>query len=151
MSARLQRLEDRADIIELIAKYGPIVDAGEGRLLGELWTKTGRYEIGDDFAFEAGDLAGLTELPTHQAYLAAGCAHVLTTPTVQLSGDRAIAVNHSVVLVRAGEHWVADRVSANEWHFTRTVLGWRVELRQNRLLNGDVVARGLLAPPALRG
>lgn len=150
VEARLRALEDRAELQELIAKYGPIVDSGDGALLEELWTSDGRYLIGDEFALTSAEMPSLTELPSHQAYLASGCAHVLTAPTVQVSGDTAIGVNHSVVLVRDGERWVADRVSSNEWHFSRAEAGWRVSLRKNRLLDGDAAARALLTPPGLR-
>ncbi|WP_427869535.1 nuclear transport factor 2 family protein [Leucobacter luti] len=145
LAERLGVLEDRAEISDLVARYGPIVDSGSGAALGEIWTPDGRYEVGDEFALAGPDVPGLTELPPHQAYLREGCAHVLTPAAVRLDGDEASAVNHSVVLVRRGEQWIADRVSANEWRFARTAAGWRVTLRRNRLLDGDEAARGLFA------
>lgn len=148
--ARLRALEDRAELAELIARYGPIVDAGQGELLGELWTPDGRYAIGDEFSLAGEQVPALTELPDHRAYLAAGCGHLLTAPTLRVDGDSATGVNHSFVLVRDGERWVVDRASANEWTFTRTAEGWRVALRRNRLLDGSPEARALLTPPALR-
>lgn len=144
LAARLRAIEDRVEIAELIARYGPIVDAGAGELLTELWTPEGRYTVGDEFLLVGDKVAELTELPSHVSYLERGCAHVLTTPTVRVSGDHARAANHSVVLVREGAAWVADRVSANAWHFERTSAGWRVALRQNKLLDGSVAARDLL-------
>ena len=63
-----------------------------------------------------------------------GCAHILSPPRVQLDGDRAEAINHSIVLVKRGETWVAERVSANRWELGRTTAGWRVVKRTNRLL-----------------
>lgn len=143
---RVQRLEDRAEIADLIARYGPIVDAGEGGQLAELWSDDGEYVIGDEYRFTGNQITGLTELEAHQNYLAAGCAHMLSSPQVMLDGDCAVAVNHSAVLIREGQRWVADRVSANRWELERKPEGWRVSRRSSALLDGEEAARELLAP-----
>lgn len=145
---RLQRLEDRAEIADLIARYGPAVDSGAGAELVELWTADGEYRIGADAVVPADDIASLVEWDTHREYLAAGCAHVLSAARIEIDGDRATAANHSVVFVHRDAGWVADRVSANRWELVRTEGGWRVHLRENRLLDGADAARALLAPPA---
>ena len=74
--ARLQLLEDRADIADLIAQFGPAVDALEGDRLGALWAPDGGYLVGDEFALWGTEVRALTELPAHQAYVAKGCGHV---------------------------------------------------------------------------
>lgn len=146
---RIQRLEDRAEIADLIARFGPIVDSGNGEKLTELWADDGEYRVGDEYTFVGGEIARLTDLETHQAYLARGCSHILTAPDITINGDQAYAVNHSVVLIRAGEGWVADRVSANQWEMKRTVQGWRVVRRSNALLDGSEAARALLVQERL--
>lgn len=148
LERRLRRLEDRAEIADLIACYGPAVDSGAGAELPRLWTADGEYRIGPDAVVTADQLSGLVAWDTHQEYLAAGCAHVLSPPRIELDGDRASAANHSVVFVHRESGWVADRVSANRWELVRTADGWRVHLRENRLLDGAEAARALLAPPA---
>lgn len=148
MEARLRRLEDRAEIADLLARYGPAVDSGVGEELTELWTADGEYRIGADAVIPAAEMPSLVEWDTHQGYLAAGCAHVLSPPRIELDGDRAMAVNHSVVFIHRGEHWVPERVSANCWELHRGPDGWRVFLRENHLLDGAEAARALLAPPA---
>ncbi|WP_194420679.1 nuclear transport factor 2 family protein [Microbacterium abyssi] len=140
---RLQALEDRAEIAALIARYGPAVDSGDGDAVRALWTDEGTYVI-DDVTLDAGGIRTLTELPTHQEYMSAGCAHVISAPRIQLTGDAAVATTHSVVMIHDGERWNAERVSANRWELARTVDGWRVSRRRNHLLNGAAAARALL-------
>jgi hypothetical protein len=149
LESRLRRLEDLAEIADLIARYGPAVDAGVGDELSRLWTLDGEYRIGADVVVPAAHLPEIVDFETHREYLAAGCAHVLSPPRVEFDGDRAVAVNHSVVFVRRGLRWEAERVSANRWELQRTIGGWRVMLRENHLLDGDAAARALLAPPTL--
>lgn len=142
---RLRVVEDRASIADLIAQYGPIVDSGEGKHLRNLWSAEGTYRVGEEYVFTAEELSALTELSAHQEYLTRGCAHFLSAPTIEVRGDEAVAVNYSVVLMREGESWVADRVSANRWNLQRTTGGWRVIDRSNALLDGGQRAREILA------
>jgi hypothetical protein len=82
----------------------------------------------------------MVEGAAHQGLLAEGVAHVMGLPRVTVDGDRAVAVNQSVVH-RRGEVW---RVAANRWELVRTPLGWQVASRVNRLLDGSAEARELL-------
>ncbi len=145
LARRLQVLEDRAAISDLIARYGPAADAGDAEAVAALWTPDGTYRF-DDTVLDADGIAALVTIPTHREYLRRGCAHVISAPRIDLDGDTAVAVTHSVVLVRDGETWVAERVSANRWELMRTAAGWSVHHRRNRLLDGAAAARELLAP-----
>ena len=141
---RLQALEDRAEIVDLIASYGPHADSGNGRAIEEMWDAQGTYSF-DTTTLEHSQLAGLVEFETHQNYMAAGCAHILTPPTVRIDGDCAVAINYSLVFVNREEPWLAERVSSNRWHLVRTEAGWRVAKRENRLLTGNPKAWELLS------
>jgi hypothetical protein len=46
VEARLQALEDREAIRELIASYGPLADSGAADALSQLWVEDGRYAVG---------------------------------------------------------------------------------------------------------
>ncbi len=142
---RLLALEDRAAIVDLIASYGPSADSGNGMAIEAMWTVEGTYTF-DTTTLAQPELAGLVDLQTHRDYMAAGCAHVLTAPSVIIDGDTAVAMNHSLVFVRRSEPWVAERVSANRWSLVRTEAGWRVAKRENGLLTGNESARGLFTP-----
>ncbi|WP_427006154.1 nuclear transport factor 2 family protein [Pseudarthrobacter sp. H2] len=144
LERRIRALEDRASIAELIASYGPYADAGNGEGIGSLWADGGTYTF-DATRLQHPDIAGLVELESHRGLMAAGCAHVLSAPSVRIQGDTAVAANHSIVLVRRSETWVAERVSANRWNLVRTEAGWRVASRDNRLLTGGEWARELFA------
>lgn len=144
---RIRTLEDRFAIIDLIARYGPAADSGDAMGLTALWAEGGEYSF-DSTVLTHDELAGLIDLDSHRALMAAGCGHVLSTPQIDLAGDRAVAVNHSVVLARHDDRWEAVRVSANRWELVRTPAGWRVKNRANRLLDGSGAARALLSRPA---
>ncbi len=145
LEERLRILEDRAAIADLISRYGPAVDSGDGEAAAALWTDDGEY-VFDDTALDIEGIRGLTGLPSQRAYMAAGCAHVLSAPRIDLRADVATAVTHSVVLVHDGPAWTAVRVSANRWELVRTGDGWRIRSRMNRLLDGSAAARRLLVP-----
>jgi len=142
---RIRRLEDIEAIRNLIASYGPLADVGDAQGVAALWTEDGSYSVGD-FGEAKGweHIAALILSDTHQQLLTKGCGHILTAPHITLDGDRARAVNHSVVLRNAGHSHEAWRVSANRWELVRTYNGWRVQHRLNRPLNGESTARALL-------
>lgn len=145
LERRLRALEDRAEIAELIASYGPAVDSGAGDAVAALWSPEGTYQF-DETVLDADGIRSLVDYDTHVGYMRRGCGHILSAPRIVLDGDSAVAVTHSAVLVREGERWVAERVSANRWELTRTDEGWRVQRRRNSLLDGSAIARELLSP-----
>lgn len=144
--ARLQALEDREAIRDLIASYGPLADSGDAEGVAGLWTADGVYAV-DGFPEARGHaaIAALITGPVHQGLMARGCAHLLGAPVIDLAGDCATARCHSVVLAKAGEAWEPVRVAANRWELARTPDGWRVTHRDNALLDGRAAARGLFA------
>lgn len=145
LERRLRALEDRAEIAELIASYGPAVDSAESDAVAALWTDDGTYQF-DETVLDADGIRALVAYDTHVEYMRRGCGHILSAPRIVIDGDTAVAVTHSAVLVRDGERWVGERVSANRWEFVRTDAGWRVQRRQNRLLDGATAAQDLLRP-----
>lgn len=145
LERRLRALEDERDIRQLIASYGPAVDTGDAEATAALWTTDGSYSVaGTDTFLGAQAVGDLVRIPGHRAYLAQGCAHVLSTPVVELAGDRATASCYSRLYLHQDGHWIVARVSANRWELERTDAGWRVRSRENRLLDGSEVARALL-------
>lgn len=143
---RLQALDDREAIRNLIASYGPLADSGDAQGVALLWTEDGVYAV-DGFPEARGHaaIAALINGPVHQALMVRGCAHVLGAPVIALEGDSATARCHSVVLAKAGDAWEAVRLAANRWELARTPEGWRVTRRDNALLDGREAARVLFA------
>ena len=147
LAARLQALEDREAIRDLIASYGPLADSGDAAGVAALWVEDGVYAVGGMGEARGREaIAALIEGPVHQALMAAGCAHVLGPAEIQLDGDQATASGHSLVFRRADEAFEVYRVSANLWTLIRTEAGWRVQRRDNRLLDGSDAAHALLNP-----
>lgn len=144
LERRVRALEDRAEIADLIARYGPAADSGDADAVAAIWEEDGTYQF-DDTVLDAEGIRELVAIPTHVEYLRRGCAHILSAPRIEIDGDDAVAVTHSVVMLREGERWIGERVSANRWELHRTAQGWRVRARRNRLLDGDAAARELLA------
>lgn len=157
LARRIAELEDREQIARLVSRYGPAVDAGSSTDTAALWADGGRYAyaIDGELAVLEGreSVADMVDGDLHQSIIDAGAGHVLTNPSVELDGDRAVAWNHSM-LVRhdpdSGRYYV-DRLAANRWLLRRTPDGWLVEERVNRLLDGSSDARELLSSQAEHG
>lgn len=148
---RLQALEDREAIRELVASYGPLADSGDATGVGALFAEDGAYAVGGmGEAKGRAAIAGLIAGPIHQGLMAAGCAHLLGPVAIDLDGDRAVARGHSVVLRRGGDGFEAYRVSANRWELERRDGQWLVLRRDNALLDGNAEARSLFNRQAAR-
>ncbi|GAA4488032.1 hypothetical protein GCM10023171_26810 [Microbacterium panaciterrae] len=144
LERRLLALEDRAEIGELIARYGPAVDSGDGAAVAALWAPNGTYRF-DDVELDATGVRALVSYPTHMDYMERGCAHILSAPRISIDGDTAVAITHSAVMIHDGTRWLGERVSANRWELRRLPEGWRVQRRVNRLLDGAPEARLLFS------
>lgn len=144
LEARVRLLEDQVAIYQVMMGYGPAVDAGESRLAASRWTEDGEYDaqVGAWHSREA--IAGMVEGPMHQEIIAGGSAHVTAMPYVVIDGDRAVATAYAQLCRAADGDFRVWRVTATRWELVRTVDGWRVERRVNRLLDGDAAARELL-------
>lgn len=148
---RLRALEDREAIRDLIARYGPLADSGDAAGAAALFTVDGVYAVaGFGEARGRAAIAAMLEGKTHRALIADGCAHVLGPVAIELDGDRATAVGHSVVCRHTGGTFEVHRVAANRWELVRTEAGWRAARRDNALLNGSDASRALLSVPAPR-
>lgn len=146
---RLQALEDREAIRDLIARYGPLADSNNAAGVAALWAEHGSYVVtGMAVARGRQAIAGLIDGPLHQQLLEDGCAHLLGPVTITLHGDTASAHGHSIVFRHGPTGFEVHRVSANRWQLTRTADGWQVSHRENALLDGDAAARALLDQPA---
>jgi hypothetical protein len=144
LERRLQGLEDRMAIYQLIATYGPVADSGSGDVVAKMWTRDGSYDSGVGIfqgAAAVGDMLSQGEL--HRTLMAGGCAHLTTLPMLRVEGDRAIAVCHGQLLRRKGDGFEIWRATAVKWTLARSAAGWRVEKRENRLLDGSRPAQEL--------
>lgn len=148
LEARLRRLEDERDIRQLVAAYGPLVDAGAATEVAGLWTRDGVYDVDEVYLEGHDQLAAMVLSKAHQSWIKAGCAHVVGPVHVTVDGDTAIAVGHSLMVVQDDGRFIIRRATANHWEFVRTSEGWRVSRRTNRVLDGRPESPTLLAAGA---
>lgn len=155
LRAELRRLADVVEITQLIAQYGPNVDSGAADETARLWTEAGVFSVvGGERTFSMNGRAAIAAMVSgagHQSLIAAGAAHVLTTPHVVVSGDEATGRSYALNIrwdPAAERFWVA-RVSANLWKLVRTDHGWHILERTNANLDGAEHSRSILSPAPL--
>ncbi|WP_217634441.1 nuclear transport factor 2 family protein [Herbiconiux ginsengi] len=148
LAKRVQELEDRLAIAQLIASYGPAADAGLPHVVIQMFEANSPFDAAPGLRMEGHpDILAHLLAPEHKQLLANGAAHVLSAPFIQLDGDRATATAYSQVLYRdeANDGFRTWRISANRWEWHRTPDGWKVTGRVNRPLDGTPAARELFA------
>lgn len=142
--ARLRQLEDERDIARLIASYGPAVDAGDPEAAAGLWASDGTYDV-DGWRMQGrADVHAMVDSSAHQDLVAKGCCHFLGPCVVTVTGDSAVAVCESLVLVRDGNGYRVWRCTANHFVLRRVDGRWRIGARTSRILDGNPDAHALL-------
>jgi uncharacterized protein (TIGR02246 family) len=142
--ARLRRLEDDRDIRQLIASYGPAVDAGDADAAARLWSSDGVYDV-DGWRMEGRtDIHAMVRSAAHQNLVAKGCCHFLGPCVVTVSGDEAVAVCESLVLIRDGDGYRVWRATAHHFALRRIDEQWQITTRTSRVLDGNPEARTVL-------
>ncbi|MFX1757314.1 MAG: nuclear transport factor 2 family protein [Corynebacterium sp.] len=144
---RVQLLEDKAAIHEVLTAYGPAVDAGDADAVGELWAEDAVYDV-DVRVMEGRDaITEMVRTRPHQDYINEGCGHLLDPVHIRVDGDTAVATCHSLLLRRNvdADSFRVWRVTANRFELARIDGRWKIKLRIARVLNGSAEARELLA------
>ncbi|MGO8863721.1 MAG: nuclear transport factor 2 family protein [Acidimicrobiales bacterium] len=148
---RVRRLEDEAAIQRLIMTYGPAADAGLTSVAANVWLEDGVYDWDADGVPHAGSAAvdHMLQGEGHQGLIAHGVAHFAGPLLVEVDGDRATALNYSLVMRREDGRFFLWRVSAVRWDLQRVGSAWKVRRRTNRLLNESGAGRGLFGETLL--
>ncbi len=144
LEARLRKLEDEVAIARLIASYGPLVDAGSASEVADLWEPDGVYDVDELVMTGRDEIASMVQSPNHQRWIAGGCAHFVGPAVVTVTGDEAVAVCHSLMIVNQDGQFVVRRATANHWKLRRSEDGWQVAVRTNRVLDGRPESPALL-------
>jgi hypothetical protein len=145
LDVRLRRLEDESAIQRLVMSYGPAADAGESSFAAGLWLEDGEYDWDANGEPHRGSGAVDTMLQTggHRQLMSEGVAHFGGPLLVEVDGDRATAVNYSLIMRRDEQRFYLWRVSAVRWDLERFGSTWRVRRRTNRLLDETGAGREL--------
>lgn len=144
LEARVAELEDERAIRELVAAYGPLVDAGRADEVADLWTTDGVYDVDEMYLGDQDAIRAMVAGEAHQGLIARGAAHFLGPVHVTLEGDEARAVCHSVLVVHHRERFLVARAGVHLFRLLRTEAGWRVLRRTTRVLDGGEESRVLL-------
>ncbi len=145
LEVRIARLEDEAEIRRLIMLYGPAADAGLTSLAAGVWFEDGVYDWDAGGEPHAGRSAvdEMLQGNGHQGLIAHGVAHFSGPLLMDVAGDRATAINYSLIMRREDERFFLWRVSAVRWDVERTGSSWKVRRRTNRLLDASGAGRRL--------
>lgn len=137
LQARVCRLEDESAITKLLMSYGPAADAGLTAFAGQLWLEDGVYDWDADGEPHQGSAAvdAMLQGDRHQGLIGRGVAHFGGPPMIDVDGDRAVALNYSLIMRREQDRYFLWRVSAVRWDVERVDSQWRVRRRTNRLLD----------------
>ena len=159
IEARLRAVEDRLEILNLIASHPPSADTGADYYTVQVYTEDGVFDRGEHLTGAKGnqEIAAIMKMPGHQAAIAGGLAHFAGLPHIALDGDSAVVTSYLQILtpnasaepVEVPNHGASKgfrihRVAANRWELTRTSQGWKIRSRTLRPLDGSEPARQIL-------
>ncbi|MGH3095056.1 MAG: nuclear transport factor 2 family protein [Streptosporangiales bacterium] len=145
LERRLSQLEDEQAIARLIASYGPLVDSGSADAVAAMWEPDGVYDVDELLMTGHEQIAAMVRSDPHQGWISGGCAHIVTPAHVTVTGDEAVAVCHSLMVVQTDGRFTLRRATANHWRLRKGPGGWRVTRRTNRVLDGRDESPQLLA------
>ena len=155
---RLRAVEDRLEILNLIASHPPSADTGADHYVRTIYLDDGVIDLGAGKAANGKDaVAAIVKTPGHQAAIAGGLAHFAGLPHIMLNGDEAVVTSYLQILaphptaeaIEVPNHgsstgFRVHRVAANRWELVRTAAGWKIKRRTLRPLDGSEPARELL-------
>jgi hypothetical protein len=155
---RLRAVEDRLEILNLIASHPPSADTGADDYIRTIYLDDGVIDLGGGKAANGKEaVAAMVREQGHRAAIAGGLAHFAGLPHIAISGDEAVVTSYLQILtphptaepVEVPNHGVSKgfhihRVGANRWELKRTRAGWKIKRRTLRPLDGSEPARELL-------
>jgi hypothetical protein len=158
LEERIRLIEDRLEILNLIASHPPSADTGADYFTRAVYVEDGVIDLGGGKAANGNNaIAGMVKEPGHQAAIAGGLAHFTGLPRVDIDGDSAVVHSYLQIITphpTAEPHEVPNhgvtkgfrihRVGANRWELTRTASGWKIKRRTLRPLDGSEPAREVL-------
>ena len=155
---RLRAVEDKLEILNLIASHPPAADTGADYYTKWSFVEDGVIDLGGGKGASGNEkIAAGQQSPGHLAAIAGGLAHFAGLPRIELNGDEAVATSYLQILTphpTATPHEVPNhgvskgyrihRVGANRWELVRTNDGWKIKKRTLRSLDGTEPARDIL-------
>lgn len=141
---RLQAIEDRLEILNLIAAHPPGADSASHDFAESFWLEDGTVDMaGQPKGYES--MIGVLNTPGFAAAQRQGICHFTSLPHIEIDGDRAVATSYLQILAadpdgkpfELSAHGTSKgfrvlRLSANRWELQRAPQGWRIKSRSMR-------------------
>jgi hypothetical protein len=159
LERRLQVIEDKLAIYELIASHPPSADTGAADYTISVYRPEGVFDRGPnlDGARGAADIAAFIQRPEHLEARQGGLAHFAGLPLVDLRGDSAIVTSY-LMIVHLDHHGEArdlpnhgtspgyriHRVVVNRWELERVEGRWTIARRTLLPVDGSEAPQALL-------
>ncbi|MCC0056781.1 MAG: nuclear transport factor 2 family protein [Rhodobiaceae bacterium] len=147
---RLDEIEDRFEILQLLASYGPAADSMNWPLMERIWAADMTYEMGVlGVANGHDEWKRVLHGEFHQGLMKSGSAHLTMMPHVVIDGDRATATGYALVVKQdsddpGDEQFAIVRSTAVRWELERSEGRWVIKRRRNQSLNGSGASKDLL-------
>jgi hypothetical protein len=155
---RIRAIEDRLEILNLIASHPPSADSGADYFTRSVYTEDGVIDLGGGKGATGNvKIAAMVKEPGHQAAISGGLAHFAGLPRIEVDGDSAVVTSYLQIITphpTAEPHEVPNhgvskgfrihRVGSNRWELVRTASGWKIKRRTLRPLDGTEPAREIL-------
>ena len=131
--ARLRRLEDLQAIQQLFVDYGAFLDAGDLEGYASLFADDGELLLGP--LGRATGPAAIVEMMGRATATSVGSSyHVISSPQVQLDGDRATSVVMWTVVAKAADGSPdVTMIGKHKDVLVRTDAGWRFLRREGHI------------------
>ena len=155
---RLRAIEDRLEILNLIASHPPGADTGADYFVRAVYAPDGALDLGGGKGARGNEaVAAIVASDAHCAAIAGGLGHFAGLPRIDIDGDRALVTSYLQVLTPdlaadavevpghgASKGFRIHRLGANRWELERTPQGWQIKRRTMRPLDGSAPAVELL-------
>lgn len=144
-------LRDKEAIRDLLSTYAFNADVGRIDEYLDGWTNDGVYDVMEDMQLRGREaIAGLLTPPDgfHKQQLENRSQHLVANLFIAVAGDTAWAEGYSIVTIAADGAFRIFSAAYNRWEFARADSGWKMGLRQRRVVGGptwggDVITRYL--------
>jgi hypothetical protein len=141
---RLQAVEDRLEILNLVAAHPPGADSASHDFAEAFWMAEGTVDMaGQGKGYES--MIGVLNTPGFAEAQRQGICHFTGLPHITIDGDHAVATSYLQILAadpdgkpfELSAHGTSKgfrvlRLSANRWELQRTPEGWRIKSRTVR-------------------
>jgi SnoaL-like domain len=164
---RIRAIEDRLDILNLIASHPPSADTAAAPYIQSIFIEDAVLDLGGAKRAEGKQaISDIVRQPAHGQAIKGGLAHFAGLPHIALDGDRAVVTSYLQILAPhptadeievpahgASRGYRIHRVGANRWELERTAEGWKIKRRTYRTLDGadpalDILRQAVKLPAA---